>query len=74
MILLTGSTGFIGRALLVSLLQKHKVRCIVRDQSSLSLKHKNLEVMSGLLTNHDHVEKAVKGVSCIIHLSAPFLT
>jgi NADH dehydrogenase len=70
MILLTGAAGFVGQALLKQLLLKHKVRCIVLYENELKMQHKNLQIVVGNITDKPFVERAVNGVSCVIHAAA----
>ena len=70
MLLVTGATGFIGNALVSQLLVKHKVRCIVRDKNRLLLKHKNLEVVEGSFVDLSLLEKAMRNVTCVVHVAA----
>ena len=67
-ILLTGATGFLGRNLLLELLNYYKVRCITRNK--LDVNHKNLEIISGDITNKHDVDKSMKDIDYAIHAAA----
>ena len=66
MILLTGSTGFVGKSIAHYLQNKYKLRHLVR-QKSAELKG---EIIQGLLTEKKVIDKAVRGVSIVIHAAA----
>jgi len=65
MILITGASGFIGDALLNSI--KGKVRVVSRRKHKFG---KNVELLSGDITDKDFVSRAVKGVNKIIHMAS----
>lgn len=68
-IALTGATGFLGRHLLVGLLdQGYKVRALVRRPEALSnVSHKNLEVIQGDLSSN--LTSWAVEAECVIHLA-----
>lgn len=68
-ILVTGGTGFFGRALTLKLLDKgYNVRVITRSRSQI--KHPNITIFQGDITNSGDLIKAVKGCSAIFHCAA----
>ncbi len=71
-VLITGSTGFIGKHLLVKLLESgYKVKCFVREGSNLSiLKGKNAEIIRGSYTDFDSMREALNDVEIVFHLAA----
>lgn len=71
MILVTGATGFIGSHLLPRLTLSSKVRCLVRSESSDKIvKNSSLEIVARDLSSADHLDQALQGVDCVIHLAA----
>lgn len=76
-ILVTGAAGFIGSHLCEKLLKKNiKVKAFVRYNSNQQygwvegLRHKNLEVVVGDITDFDSVNNAVAGCDIIYNLAA----
>lgn len=71
MILLTGSTGFVGGYLLKRLLASgEKVRCLVRSQGGLErLRELPVEIASGDLLDPASLPKALEGIDRVIHLA-----
>jgi uncharacterized protein YbjT (DUF2867 family) len=70
-ILLTGSTGLVGRALLDRLLAADEdVRCLVRDPRRLGPNRVRVQITMGDLANPFAVRQAVRGVDSVIHLAA----
>lgn len=73
-ILLTGSTGFVGRGILPTLVkQGYKVTCLVRPDSIGKLQRapewqEHVELLPGDLFDLPSLEKAVAGTDAIIHL------
>lgn len=72
--LVTGGTGFIGRALVGALVKKGaKVRSLDNDsrgsQESLGKLSKEIELMSGDIRDLATVRRAVKGVDGVVHLA-----
>ena len=71
MILLTGSTGVIGQALLERLLAAGcEVRCLVRDPRRLGANRVRVQITLGDLSNPLSVRQAVRGVEAVAHLGA----
>ncbi|MFH0936538.1 MAG: NAD-dependent epimerase/dehydratase family protein [Candidatus Woesearchaeota archaeon] len=69
MILITGSTGFVGQNLLKSIIDKNiKVRCLVRGKRKIG--NTKLNVIEGDLLNKDSLDKATQNVNIVIHLAA----
>ncbi|MCP3989409.1 MAG: NAD(P)-dependent oxidoreductase [Actinomycetia bacterium] len=75
-ILITGSTGFVGRYVMADALRRgHKVRAVVRPSSSGSalgslLDDSALESVGVDLRSSDGLDEALDGVDCVIHLAA----
>jgi nucleoside-diphosphate-sugar epimerase len=70
-VLLTGGTGFLGRNLLDSLLNKgFNVKALVRDESKGSQLPKDVEVVFGDIRDREKLFKISKDVEGIFHLSA----
>ena len=65
-ILLTGSTGFVGKSIAKYLGKKYDLRCLVRKRSS----EVQGEIIEGSLTDEQIVRKAVKGVQVVVHAAA----
>lgn len=62
----TGATGFIGRVLLDTLLEKGwKVRALTRQV--LTIERENLEWVQGDLDNHESLQRLVTGTYAVIH-------
>jgi uncharacterized protein YbjT (DUF2867 family) len=71
MILLTGSTGVIGQALLERLLASgHDVRCLVRDPRRLGANRVRVQITLGDLASPVSIRQAVRGVEAVVHLGA----
>ncbi len=69
MILITGSTGFVGQNLLKSIIDKNiKVRCLVRNKRKIN--NNKLDIVEGDLINKDSLDKATQNVNTVIHLAA----
>jgi uncharacterized protein YbjT (DUF2867 family) len=67
-ILLTGSTGFVGGHVLKVLQAAGRpVRCLVRDPSKVSL---DCELVQGEMTDAASLKRAVEGVDTVVHLVA----
>lgn len=73
-ILVTGATGYTGKALSTALLKKnYDVKVLVRKASNyLDLKELGCEIYFGDLATGEGLEKAVKGVSKVYHIGAAF--
>ena len=79
-ILVTGASGFLGRAVVERLLAhgEHEIRCFVRSSSNLSgleevrgrYPQARVEYIAGNLASPDDVLRAVDGVETIYHLAA----
>jgi nucleoside-diphosphate-sugar epimerase len=68
MILITGSTGFLGKHL-IKVLDKKNIKCLVRKDSNIS--HlKDIELVYGDITDANSLDKALKDVKEVIHLAA----
>ena len=70
MILITGATGFVGRAVVQTLSRRHRLRCIVRDASQSSFSHPGVEVLEGSLTDASFVSLALRDVTVVVHLAS----
>ena len=71
MILLTGATGLVGRALLDRLLGAGEdVRCLVRDPRRLGPNRVRVQITMGNLANPFSVRQSVRGVDTVVHLAA----
>lgn len=70
-ILVTGATGFLGRALTSELLRRgEQVRVLARDeQRARTLFGNTVEIVPGEITDARQVERAVNGVEVIYHLA-----
>src|SRR4051812_48222429 len=70
MLLITGSTGYIGQQLVRHLVERGEhPRCLVRDLSKATrlLPEGQVEVIQGDTTNRSTLDKAVAGVDTIVH-------
>ena len=68
MILITGSTGFLGKHL-IKVLDKKNIKCLVRKDSNVN--HlKDIELVYGDITDANSLDKSLKGVKEVIHLAA----
>lgn len=71
MILLTGSTGVVGSALLRMLLEDgHDVRCLVRDPRKLGPERVRVQLSLADLGDPRGLRHAVRGADTVIHLAA----
>ncbi|TLU87694.1 MAG: NAD-dependent epimerase/dehydratase family protein [Chlorobium sp.] len=69
-ILVTGSTGFIGKRLLKYLLgEGERVRVFLRPESKAEALPAGIEVVRGSFSNLDDLGRAVSDVDCIVHLA-----
>ena len=72
MILITGSTGFVGRHMVRELCSRSmKVRCLARSSSNLTtLNELDIEIYYGDVTNQASLEMALQDVEVAVHLVA----
>lgn len=71
MILLTGATGTVGRALLRRLTARRApVRCLVRDARRLGAERVRVQIALGDLADPASFRNATRGVDTVIHLAA----
>lgn len=71
MILITGATGTVGRALLPRLTAADRlVRCLVRDPRRLGSERMNVQLALGDLASGAVFGNALRGVDTVIHLAA----
>lgn len=71
MLLLTGATGEVGRALLPRLLaDDHSVRCLVRDPRRLGTQRVRVQIALGDLADPPSFRNAMRGVDTVVHLAA----
>jgi uncharacterized protein YbjT (DUF2867 family) len=71
MILLTGATGVIGRALLARLIAAERpVRCLVRDPRRLGDQRVRVQIALGDLADPRSYRHALRGVDTVVHLAA----
>jgi len=71
MILVTGGTGFVGRATVKQLIEAgHRVRLLVRDPETASRESlfKKCELVKGDILNVSSLPAAMKGITAVIHL------
>ena len=69
-ILVTGATGFIGRALVVELLQQDfSVSFAVRSKSTTIFPDEIKQFVVGDFTNNTDFSLALEGVDCVLHLA-----
>lgn len=73
-ILVTGSTGFVGSAVVRALLAKGKsVRVLVRPSANLgNIADLDVEIAHGDLLNKDTLKEAMKGVTHLYHVAADY--
>ncbi len=66
----TGGTGFVGQWLVKRLLEEnHTVYILVRNPKSLSLKHKNLHIIKGDVTNPESLDQIPLSLDVTFHLA-----
>ncbi|HWP60744.1 MAG TPA: hopanoid-associated sugar epimerase [Candidatus Acidoferrales bacterium] len=72
--LLTGATGFVGGAVLRSLVAAgHRVRALVRPNSNrLNLAGADCEIVTGDLVDMASLERAVRGCEAVFHVAADY--
>src|SRR3954453_22936046 len=70
-ILLTGATGLVGRALIARLTQRGEpVRCLVRDPRRLGVERVRVQIALGDLADPPSFRHALRGVDTVVHLAA----
>lgn len=70
MILLTGATGAVGRALLTRLIaDRRPVRCLVREPGRLGQQRMRVALALGDLTDPPSFRNALRGVRTVVHLA-----
>jgi len=68
-IMLTGATGFVGRALAERLLAEgHSIRALMRDPGKSTLAHPSLEVIAGDVRDPQAVRDAMRGCNLAYYL------
>jgi uncharacterized protein YbjT (DUF2867 family) len=71
MLLLTGATGLVGRALLARLTAAGMpVRCLVRDPRRLGADRVRVQIALGDLADPQSFRNAMRGVESVVHLAA----
>ncbi|MGI8507079.1 MAG: SDR family oxidoreductase [Solirubrobacteraceae bacterium] len=71
MLLLTGATGTVGRALLRRLIAAEMpVRCLVRDPRRLGSERVHVQIALGDLGDHLSFRHALRGVDTVVHLAS----
>lgn len=71
MLLLTGATGLVGRALLQRLVASGTpVRCLVRDPRRLGADRVRVQIAMGDLSDPPSFRNALRGVRTVVHLAA----
>jgi nucleoside-diphosphate-sugar epimerase len=72
-VLVTGATGFIGRALIASLVEAgHEVTAFVRPTSSRAGLPESVQFSEGEMLNEASLKSAVQGQDAVIHIAAYF--
>jgi len=74
--LITGATGFTGRALTLELLRRgQRVRALAREKANAQdLKDQGAEICQGDVTNEKDMLQATQGVDVVYHIAALFRT
>jgi len=71
MILVTGGTGRIGKALIAKLLENgEKVRALVRDENRAMFLPRGVEAFYGDITKKETLSGALTGIDRVVHLAA----
>ena len=72
LILVTGSTGFLGRRVVQRLLEHHhRVRCLVHTPGGERVfEDRSLDIYYGSVTDLEALSEAFQGVDAVIHLVA----
>ena len=70
--LVTGASGFVGRALCRHMIQHgHRVRALVRDPTSVdTLADRGIEIVTGDVMDAESVDRASRGCAGVFHLAA----
>jgi dihydroflavonol-4-reductase len=73
-VLITGATGFIGRAVADAAARRGMdLRLLIRSDRFISqVKHLKFEPVYGDLTDHDSLKRACKGVDAVFHVAAMY--
>ncbi len=69
-LLITGSTGFIGKHFARLAVKKYKVRCLLSKTSDISVLPKNVEIVYGNLLDKNSLLIASKNIDYVVHLAA----
>jgi len=71
-VLVTGATGFVGKQLAMKLAGSgHRVHAMYRSEAKIGdLKHENIRLYKGTLTDPASIERAMKGCEQVYHLAA----
>jgi uncharacterized protein YbjT (DUF2867 family) len=67
-VLITGASGFIGRALIKKILELPSIDVVAFSRSSLSLAHPKLKKIQGDLFNFEEIERALTGIEVAVYL------
>ncbi len=71
MLLLTGATGTVGRAVLTRLVARGTpVRCLVRDPRRLGAERVQVQIALGDLGDHLSFRHALRGIDTVVHLAS----
>ena len=71
MILLTGATSPVGRALLARLIDSgERVRCLVHDARELGPDRVRVQIALGSIDDHETYRNALRGVRTVIHVAS----
>lgn len=71
-ILLIGASGFVGSAVLKEALERgHSVTALIRDPAKLTIRHPNLNAVSGNASSADEITCTAKGMDVVISAYNP---
>lgn len=74
MLLVTGSTGFLGSHTIPKLIEQYKgpIRCFVRETSNIENleQHENIEIIYGSFEDKASFEKALEGVNTLLNIAS----
>ena len=71
-ILLIGASGFVGSAILKEALERgHSVTALIRDPAKLTIRHPNLNAISGNASSADEITCTAKGMDVVISAYNP---